>query len=148
MKFRLIISFVAVIAVFQLASCDNGSDSPSVTEVERVRNLLIGTGTAGSTWTLNTATVDDIDYSEVFAGFTITFNETGFTSTNGSLVFASTESWSFKDETAKEIVTGSQLEITIDELTQNRLVFSFNWDETIYGRVEAVGGRNVFTLTR
>lgn len=146
---KLLLSSLFLIAMLQFVACDKGDDPPAQTEAQKVTALLIGSGGSGSQWSLSSVFVDEVDYTEVFQGFTMTFSETGVTTTNGTVVFESTDGWNFKDEaTATQIVTDSGLELTIDELTENQLIFSFEFDETIYGRTSAVGGINVFTLNR
>jgi hypothetical protein len=109
---------------------------------------LIGSSASGTTWLLDNVTVDDVDYTEVFSGFTLNFSETGFTSTNGSLVFDATDAWSFADDTAK-IISTSNVDLTIETLIEKQFVFSFTWDETIFGGITtAVGEKNIFTMSR
>ncbi len=151
MILRAILSvFVLAIMLHSISCKSSGSDPIPETEIQRVTKLLIGDATSGTQWNIESVKVDEIDYTEVFAGFTITFTETGFTSTKGTIVFDATDSWSFKDDTAK-VITTSNVDITIDEITESRLVFSFTWEGTVYGdggRKSAVGGENVFTMNR
>jgi len=147
---KQLLSFLVLAGILQLMACDDGGGDPPVqTESQKVTAILVGSSTSGSQWSMTSVFVDEIDYTEVFDGFTMTFTETGVTTTSGSVVFESTDGWNFKDETtAAQIVTDAGLTLSIDELTENKLVFSFEFDETIYGRTSAVGGNNVFTLNR
>jgi hypothetical protein len=149
MILRNLLSAAVLVTIFQYSSCKSGGDDPvPATEIEKVSKLLIGDGTVGTTWTVSTVTVDGIDYSEVFTGFTLTFSEAGFNSTNGTVVFDVSDSWTLND-TATKLTAGNGLELTITELTDNKFVFSFLWDETVFGgRSNAVGGENIFTMSR
>ncbi len=147
--YKRLLSFIILAGVLQLMACDDGGDAPAPTEAQKVTALLVGSSASGSTWSLSSVFVDEVDYTEVFDGFTMAFTETGVTTSNGTVVFEATDGWDFKDAaTAAQIVTDSGLELTINELTETTLVFSFEFDETIYGRTSAVGGNNVFTLNR
>ncbi|HNP18286.1 MAG TPA: hypothetical protein PKL31_07635 [Fulvivirga sp.] len=151
MILRTILSVFILAVTLQSISCKSGGSDPvPETEVQRVTKLLVGDATSGTQWNILSVKVDDIDYTEVFTGFTLTFSENGFTSTNGTIVFNDTDTWSFKDDTAK-VITTSNVDITIDEITEASLIFSFIWEGTVYGeggRKSAVGGENVFTMTR
>lgn len=147
--YKRLLSFIVLGLALQFMACNDSSDGPAQTEAQRVTELLVGSSSTGSQWSLVSVFVDETEYTEVFDGFTMTFTESGVTTTNGTVVFESTDGWNFKDEaTAAQIVTDAGLELTIDELTETKLVFSFEFDETIYGRTSAVGGTNVFTLNR
>ena len=148
MKILPICTAIILTCFLSFISCKN-DDSPSVTEVERVKNLLIGNTSIGTQWNVASVTVDGIDYTDEFVGLTLTFSEGSVTSTNGKAVFDSSDSWAFTDESASIISTGSTgLQITIQNISNNSLVLSFILDEDVYGRSEAVAGENVFTFTR
>ena len=148
MKILPICTTIILTGFLSFISCKS-DDGPSVTEVERVKNLLVGNASIGTQWNVASVTVDGIDYTDEFVGLTLTFSEGSVTSTNGKAVFDSSDSWAFTDESASIISTGSTgLQITIQNISNNSLVLSFILDEDVYGRSEAVAGENVFTFTR
>lgn len=149
MILKSIFNVFLLLCVLTFLACDSGSDDPAVTETERVTNLLIGNSSIGTQWTLSSVSVNDIDYTNEFTGLTLTFSEGSVTSTNGKAVFDSTDTWSFTDENASAFTTSSTaLQITIQEISNNSLVLVFILDESIYGKVDAVAGENIFTFTR
>lgn len=143
-----VLSLVILISVTTFISCDS-DDSPSITEVERVTNLLIGDASSGTTWSLSEADVEGVDYFDEFQGLTLTFTDGVVTSTNGRELFDTSDTWNLNEE-ATVLTRGDGLEIELNEITANRLVIAFNIDETVFGngRSEAVAGRNVLTFQR
>jgi len=150
MAFRYICSVLTLITLFTFASCNDDDEAPAVTEVERVTSLLIGSGTIGTTWSIQSVDVDGVDYSDEFTDLTLEFSESGITSTNGREVFGATDSWRFDSDAATSLTTGSQLEIAIAEISENSLILRFTLDESVFGpgRQEAVAGENTFTFNR
>ncbi|MEQ8924224.1 MAG: hypothetical protein RLO81_00340 [Fulvivirga sp.] len=143
-----IFSLVILFSFFAYMGCDSGSDDPSISETERVKNLLIGDASSGTVWNLQSVNVGEVDYTDEFSGLSLTFSDGGVTAENGRAVFESTDSWSFNDESATSFTTGFGLDVTIQEITQSRLEISFILDESIYGRKNAVAGENIFTFIR
>ena len=149
MVLRYFCSLVLLVSLITFTSCDD-DDSPSITEVERVTNLLVGSSAIGTTWTIQSVDVDGIDYTAEFTDLALEFSASGFTSTNGREVFGPTDSWSFDSDEATSFTTGSGLPITIIEITEKSLTLRFTLEESIFGpgRKEAVAGENTFTFFR
>lgn len=148
MKILTICTAILLASFLSFVSCKS-DDDPSVSELDRVTNLLVGNATIGKQWDIAKVTVDEIDYTNEFTGLTLKFMEGSVTATNGKAVFDASDSWAFTNEKATIFTTGSTgLRITIQEITNTKLVLSFTLSESIYGKMEAVAGENIFTFTR
>ena len=147
-----VITLVALAVTFMMCGSDPGPDPVEPTEVEKATETLTS-GTA--TWAPSGSagiTADGTDVTEeFFNGFSITFTATTFTTTGNTPFFEATDTWTFKDETAKVIVRGSDgKEMPITSLTDSQLKFTLEWDQTTYeeGRNKSIPGTYEFTLTK
>ncbi len=149
MIIRALLSSFILLLLFNFSACDS-SDDPAVNEKDRVTALLVGNSTIGSTWILNDADVDGVNYFDEFEGLTITFNEGGgLIAENGKELFDASDSWELNDA-ATQLTRGDGLVIDINEITNDQLVLEFVVDETIFGsgRSESVAGTNTLTFGR
>lgn len=138
------ITLVAIfLNLFFFAGCKNDG-SPQL-ETDKVRQLL----TSG-TWSIESVTVDGVDQTNMYAGLAVTFTTSGFTVTNGGVVWPATGAWTFPDETGKRILRGDDLLIEVREISDARLVLALNWTSTTLGpgRVSSLSGEHVFTFGR
>jgi hypothetical protein len=152
---RLLSAFtlVTLSVTFMMCGSDPGTDPPAEpTEVEKATEMLTS-GTA--TWAPSASAGIIMDGSDVtaefFTGFSIKFSATTFTTTGDTPFFEATDTWTFKDETAKVIVRGSDgKEMPITSLTDTQLKFTLEWDQTTYeeGRKKSIPGTYEFTLTK
>ena len=137
---------------FSISCSSDGDDAPApLTKAEEVTILLVGDASdpnVGKTWSLATVDVSGIDYTDVYTNFTVDFTDGQFTITNGGPFFPGNGTWTFASDAAETVVLNSGVELTIQELSEQRLIFSVQIDETLYGRTEQVGGNNIFTLNR
>ena len=136
-------ALLSVLLITGLMLIESCKDSP-LSAVEQTKAILISSGG----WKMQTVTVDNTDKTSVYSGLAITFTETGFTATNGVPIWPVSGTWSFSDETGKNIKLGTGLEISIEEASKIKLVLKLNWDKTTLGpgRVTSVGGVNVFSF--
>jgi hypothetical protein len=151
----LLLSGVAVATVsLSFIACGGGGSDPkpaAKTEVEKATELL----TAGTTsWTASSSgiTVGGTDVTaDLFKDFSIKFGASTFTTTGTTPVWLRTDTWHFKDETAKVIIRGQDSkEITVTSISDTQLKLSLTWDQTTYegGRIRSIPGTYVFTLTK
>jgi hypothetical protein len=131
-------------SVLLFSSC-GGDDDP--TAQEKAMKLLVGT------WTVNSVTVDGVNHSDLFTGFTITFtdNPPAYSTANGGLVWDEPGgNINFTNANATAFNRGDGKEVTISSLTSNSLVLKLNWDKTTFGggRTESVSGEHTFTLSK
>lgn len=138
------LSFCFLVVVLAISSCGGDSPEPSETEAQKATKLLIGT------WTIQQVTVDGSDRSDIYKDLRITFSASSLSATNGGPVWPSTTSWDFTDDSGKTIVRGDGLNISVNELTNNRFVAALTWTKTTLngGRENSVSGQHVFTFTK
>lgn len=146
MKKFAITAFIFFIVLFSFSGCDK-STSPS--EKERTTQLLTGKWKPASadSW----AMADGVNVSGLFNGFTLSFTETGYTTTGTSPVWPASDTWNFKDDSFTLIVRGADgLEIRLITLDSNNLKMGFVWNQTTHknGRLHSIAGKHEFTLTR
>jgi hypothetical protein len=135
-------------ALFLLAilffSCEG--DEP-LSKEEKTRQLLIGNGSTGKVWRVQSVTIDGVDNATLFSNMTIQFSETSFTVANGGVVWPSTSTWSFTDDEANVIERSDGIEMEV-EVTENSLELSLSWDKDTFGlgRAASISGKHVFTF--
>ena len=95
-------------------------------------------------------TIDGADQTNLYAGLTLHFTTTDFTTTNGGTVWPASGQWEFADETGKVVIRSDDIEITIQDIQVNQLVFAFHWPTTTFGpgRLSSIEGQHVFTFVR
>ena len=142
--FKAVSKLVLVAMTFAVIISVQGCKD-EVPETDRVKGIL-----KASTWTMQTVVVDAVDQSTVYKGLTLNFTDTGYSSTNGGVVWPASGTWVFADASAKTITRNDNLAITITEVTDAKLILSLTWTKTTLsgGRVESVKGLNVFTFTK
>jgi hypothetical protein len=137
--YLLPLAFIVVLT--GLMSCKDDDPSPQ----EKATNLL-----TSSTWKIKTVSVDATDRTSLYPGLTLTFTATGYTTTNGGVIWPADGTWSFKDQSATVITRSDGLEITIQELSETSLKLAFTWAKTTLGsgRVQSVSGQHVMTFSK
>lgn len=129
---------LAIVALFLITSC--GSDDPSTpTAQAEAFEKLSGSWTLGATGSI---TVDGQDVSLNYPGFTLSFTDGGYRTTNAGDLFSATGTWSWVDDSANRITLGTGEEVTIISLTETRFQFSFSFDGAI-----ATGIAGNYTIT-
>jgi len=138
----MVLYMLAGSMMFQFMGCKKTDPKPKDTEI--VKEKLTNT-----TWTLQNVTVDDIDQTAVYQGLTINFTETTYSTAKGGLVWPSSGTWSFTDETATTIKRDDGMEIKID-VSEVSLKLTLTWAKTTLGtgRLESVKGLHVFTFSK
>lgn len=133
-----------------LAACGGSDPEPPPTEAEKVTEILLS---GDAKWTpppTAGVTVDGTDVTnDLFAGFSITFQDGTYTTTGTSPVWPAQDTWRFKDETAKVIIRGAdEKEVTITEITSSQVKLTLDWPTTTTssGRQHSLKGLHVFTL--
>jgi hypothetical protein len=136
-----VLSLVVLIALVGLVGCNKDTVQ---SETERVKGILKGS------WKVQSVSVDGTDQTALYKNLTLSFTDTGFTTTNGANVWPASGTWSFTNDTGKSMLRSDGTTITITEATATKLVLAFNWaNKTIGpGRVESVSGAHVFTFSK
>jgi hypothetical protein len=139
---RLVWSLLIISVALLSQSCKK--DDPK-SESDRVQELL-----AANTWQLQEVTIDNAEEEVLFAGMTLQFTNTTYTTTNGGVVWPATGTWEFKDASAKTILRSDGLEIAITEITATSLKLSLVWTEDTIGegRVGSIAGDHVFSFVK
>ena len=129
-------------------SCDGGTATPSLQE-EAVKKLsgTWNTGVAGS----GSVVIDGKDQSVHYSGFSLTLGNQTYTTTNAGQLFAASGTWRWSGaEKADKITLSEGKELTIKQLTANRLVFEFNLASAASERagISGVSGNYTITLSK
>jgi hypothetical protein len=135
-------SLFVIIGLLFLASCKKDDPEP---ETARIQKLL-----AANAWVIQTVTVNEIDQTNLFAGLTLSFTKTNYSTTNGGVVWPASGTWGFVDETAKIIERNDGLRITITEVTNTSLKLALTWSTTTLGggRTASVAGDHEFSFIK
>lgn len=70
--------------------------------------------------------VDGTDVSANYPGFSLSFTDGTYTTTNGADLFAASGTWDWTDEDARTLMLDDARSITIQTLTENRFIFTFS----------------------
>lgn len=144
---RVIHSFMAIAFLFaclQFMACSKSSNDPAPkTQAEQVTTKL-----TASQWKLSGVTVDGTDQSALFKSLTISFSTSGFTASNGGLVWPSSNTWSFTDSNATTFLRGDGITVSIQEITDTSLKMSLAWSKNTLGpgRTNSIKGQHLFTM--
>ncbi|MCE2997854.1 MAG: hypothetical protein ACK5RG_18595 [Cyclobacteriaceae bacterium] len=141
--FNLIFVFSSMVLLVHLTGCGGSSSGPAAKEVNTQKLIA-------NTWKLSTVTVDAVDKTVLYAGLTVKFTATSYTSTSGGVVWPATGTWSFTDEAGKIIKRSDNQEITITEISDTALKLTLTRTQGSYGpdRIESVAGVHVFSLVK
>lgn len=135
-----LLSIVVIILMVFIQSCK--TDDPTISEVDRVSTLL-----KGNSWKMQSVSVGGIDKTSSFAGLTLTFSTGTYTSTNGGLIWPSSGTWTFADETGKIITRNDGVVINLEEISETKLSLKLNWAKTtLGGRTTSVAGNHIFVF--
>ncbi len=139
-----IVSFIAAVGLLlTIAGCKN-DDEP--TAQERITLML----TSAEAWQNPEVTVDGVDYSDLYKDFSITFNESAYTTVGGAPVWAASGTWKFLNEEATLLKLDDTREVEINSISDDILELSFQWNENTFepGRVNSVKGKQKFKLKK
>ena len=132
-----------ILCLMVLSSCGGSTSEPTAKEVNTQKLIA-------NTWKLNTVTVDAVDKTVLYAGLTVKFTATSYTSTSGGVVWPASGTWSFTDEVGKIIKRNDNQEITITEISDTALKLTLTRTQGSFGpgRIESVAGVHVFSLVK
>lgn len=137
---HLLMLALAFAGLMMLGNCKNDDPLP---ETERIGNLL-----KSGAWQMLNVTVDGVDQTSLYAGLTLTFTTTSYTTTEGGTVWPASGTWTFADETGTKVTRSDGLEITVIEISENSMKLSFTWAKTTLGtgRTSGLSGKHVFSF--
>jgi|SRR5687768_12352817 len=138
---HITIFVIVFIATFTFGGCNKNDDPASV----KTKNLL----TSG-VWKISKVTVDGVDKTDEFEGFTLQFTDDTFTSVHGNVVWPASDTWGFTDNTAKVFQRGDEVTVTIQTISSTKLVLALVWSKTTLGsgRSASISGDYVLEFTK
>lgn len=140
-----LVMVLLLIIVLILARCGGGGDPAPATASKQddVKARL-----TAPTWKIQTVAVDGSDKTSTYKDLSLKFSATGFTSTNGGVVWPANGTWSFTNTDATAVKRDDGVEVKLQEVTDNALKLSLTWSKTTLGREGSVSGQYVFTFTK
>lgn len=127
--------------IFSLNSCFPDDTSVEPSEQELATELI------SATWRLGTIFVDDIDRTLHYPGFSFTFSDGTYQSTNAGELFNASGTWEWGSETTiNEILLDDGKVLNIQSFTTSQLVFSFTQSDG--GVRYGIAGNYVVTLIK
>ena len=135
---KLMICAIAL-SMFSLLGC-GGDDGPPPETVQQIAEKKLS-----GTWKIagGSIKVDGVDETAQYPGFSLSFTEKNYSSSNGGKLFKPSGTWKWKDATTDKNITLGTKGITITELTASKLVFTF----TFSGGSVAAGISGAYTVT-
>lgn len=145
LRITLSLTIITCFAV-HISGCKKDDDGGLITEptaAEVATQLL-----THKSWSVQSVTIDGVDQSSSFAGLTLQFSNSSFSSNGTSIVWPTTGTWDFNDETAKSITRSDGVTFNIQTLTESSLVVDLVWNKTTLGpgKTSSIAGTHVFTF--
>ncbi|MEP2667939.1 MAG: hypothetical protein ABJH04_03030 [Cyclobacteriaceae bacterium] len=133
------IKLVACLLIFVFfTSCKKDDPDPLA---QRINELA-------AIWKLKSVENDNVDVTDQYIGFTLIINGQNYTTTNGGNPWPSAGTYEITAEDLSTIRRSDGTNITIDNITGDELVLSFNFNTLASGRAKGVTGNFTFSLTR
>ena len=141
-KLKIALLAISLFGVLHFLAGCKSDDGPSPEQV-RLQELT-------GTWILGTVTNDGNDVTDQFSGFRLTFEESSFSSENGGNAWPTAGSYTLVlvNSTFDTILRNDNLEVSIDEITADELVLSFQISGVEGGRKDGVTGQFIFSLKK
>ncbi len=136
---------IAILVLTVGLSCGGDDAPPSVQEMAFERLAGAWDLTQGGS-----IVVDGTDATLNFSGFTLSFTDGAFNTTNAGDLFDATGTWQWADTDAGTIQLGDGKLITIINLTENEFEFSFQFTGTggEANGVDGTAGNYVITVNK
>lgn len=134
---------VVLCLIFFLNSCKKEDPAPSAEEVNT--KLLTSSG-----WKVQSVMIDGSDQTSLFSGLVLTFTASAYSATNGNLVWPASGTWRFANAEAIKVLRSDNMEITLVEINESKLVLSLLWNKTTFagGRSSSLKGTHTFTFSK
>ena len=121
MKSGISLSLAVLMLLLVLPGCKK--DNP-LTPNKETEKLLIE-----KSWTLNSVQIDGV-YSSLYAGLTLKFTTTNYSTTNGGALWPASGTWTFEGDMGDKILRDDGLQITIESISASQLIIVFTWTKT------------------
>ena len=140
---RIITSVLAIVALIKFSSC-SPDDPTSPTLQQLAFEKLAGDWILG---TVGSIVVDGQDLSLNYPGFSLSFTDGGYATSNAGDLFNATGTWTWTDEEAGEVSLDDGKVLTIATLTENVFKFTFDFAGT-GGVANGIGGSYEITVVK
>ncbi|MCE7996432.1 MAG: hypothetical protein HEP71_30925 [Roseivirga sp.] len=142
-RIKYIYSVVLIISLLGL-SC-GGDEDPTAQELAFEK--LSGSWNLGNGGSIM---IDGQDASANFAGFSFSFTDGTYSTSNAGDMFRATGTWTWADEEAQRISVDDGKSITIVTLTEQQFVFTFTSDGTggVANTGEGIAGNYTITVNK
>jgi hypothetical protein len=145
----MLISVVSACAIFSSCSKSNGP-APLSPQAQTTRLLIGGPSLSSASvpWKMQSSSVDGIDQTALYNGFTVTFTSSGFTTTNGGVIWPASGTWNFQGTSTATVVRNDGVNVQI-QVSSVSLVMTVVWTKTTLasGRTVSTSGNNVFMMS-
>lgn len=133
-------SCLLVFFCFQLflASCKKDDPDPLA---QRINELT-------AIWKLKSVENDNADVTDQYTGFTLTINGQNYTTTNGGNPWPDSGTYDITTEDLSTVRRSDGTNISIDKVTTDELILSFNYTSLSAGRTHGVTGNFTFSLIK
>ena len=135
-----IVTIALFALMFLFTRCGEGD--ASTTDASTLK-LLTSTG-----WKIESVMIDNTDQTSLFPDLVLNFAPDEYTVENGKLVWPSAGVWVFDENDESVICRDDEVNITIEEITENKLVLSLDWPEITFGKINSISGQYVFTFVK
>ena len=150
---RDLLKYAVVVIAFALLGCggDGGKPEPKPepekdTEQELAFEKLSGTWVYGSTGSIK---VDGQDKSLNYPGFSLSFSEQTYQTTNAGKLFSASGAWKWADAKKADQMQLDGKDIVIKTLTNSELVFSFTFrPPSERAGTDGISGNYTITLSK
>jgi len=138
---KKIIFSTCIVLLLTIAACKKDE---GLTAQEKVTAMLT------ASWHNPIVTVDEVDYSDLYVNFSISFLRGSYTTASGSPMWNTAGTWAFLNEEATLIKIDGVREVEIISISNEVLELSFQWDQNTFdpGRINSIRGKQRFRLKK
>jgi len=125
-------------------SCSKENTTPQPLSPQDQAKMLLTSGT----WKVQSESANGVDQTALYAGLTISFTSSGYTTTSSDVIWPHHGTWSF-DGTTTNIRRNDGIVIQVD-VSPTTLVMTLVWAKTTLGsgKISSTSGQNVFTMVK
>ncbi|MEQ8363404.1 MAG: hypothetical protein RIF39_09720 [Cyclobacteriaceae bacterium] len=132
--------YLIILFSFQLFLASCKKDDPDPVD-QRINELT-------ATWKVNTVENDNVDVTQQYEGFTLTISGQNYTTTNGRNPWPDAGTYEINAEELSTLRRSDGINITVDKVTADELILSFNFSTLAGGRTKGVTGNFTFSLIK
>lgn len=129
---------LSLITVAVAIGCSNSDDKDPLDDVK--------SGLCSSEWHIHYVELDDEEYTDLYEGLTLQFNEDNTYTVINPVEPVWSEGGIYELRNTSTIILDGTREVTVEELSDETLILSFNYSSTEI-ILSSVGGRYTFEFT-